>query len=360
MTSLFSSSALSRIPWLAACFFLLAFLGGSMLPVQAAPVHPKQSQSVCPGERFSDVCPGDWFYSYVMDLSGMGAISGYSDGTFHSYSLITRAQVMKVIVIANGLTAGVPGTPTFADVPTTYPLFTWVEIGAANGVVGGYICGGPGEQCDAQRRPYFRPNANVNRGQLAKMVVNAAGWSPYMPAQPTFNDVATNNPYYAYVESVNQQGVISGYDCGAPGEPCPGRYFRSLSTASRAQASKVISIELSTRRTPTPTSTWSAGGPPTRTPTRTRTPVRSATPTSVATSTTTPQVGCSVYPANNIWNRNIAALPTHALSANYMASIGLGSSVHADFGSGQWEGAPIGIPYVNVPGNQPRVPITFT
>jgi hypothetical protein len=67
-----------------------------------------------------------------------------------------------------------------------------------------------------------------------------------------------------------------------------------------------------------------------------------------------------MFPADNIWNRNIAALPTHTLSNNYMNSIGLSTAVHADFGSGLWNGGPIGIPYVTVPGIQPLVPITFT
>jgi hypothetical protein len=33
--------------------------------------------------------------------------------------------------------------------------------------------------------------------------------------------------------------------------------------------------------------------------------------------------------------------------------------MHADFGSGLWDGGPIGIPWVEVPGNQPRVPVSF-
>jgi hypothetical protein len=66
-----------------------------------------------------------------------------------------------------------------------------------------------------------------------------------------------------------------------------------------------------------------------------------------------------MFPADNIWNRNIAALPTHVLSNNYIASMGLGTGLHADFGSGEWNGGPIGIPYVVVPNTQPPVPVTF-
>ncbi|MFX8512381.1 hypothetical protein ABTM04_21125, partial [Acinetobacter baumannii] len=46
-------------------------------------------------------------------------------------------------------------------------------------------------------------------------------------------------------------------------------------------------------------------------------------------------------------------------SYNLIASIGLATGLHADFGSGTWNGAPIGIPYVVVSGSQPRVPVRF-
>ena len=310
----------------------------------------------CEGERFTDVCPGDWFYPYVMDLTDRGAISGYADGTFRPNNDITRGQIMKVVVIANGLTAPLPSSPSFMDVPTTNPFYQWIEIGAANGVAGGYPCGGPNEPCDAGNRPYFRPSAQVVRGQIAKMVSNARGWTPLYPAQPTFGDVPANNAYFGYVERVYANGVISGYPCGAEGEPCPGRYFRPYNTTTRAQAAKIVDGSLPPL-TPTPTVT---GTPPTATRTRTPTPTRTATFTPAVTATSTPGGPCPIFPADNIWNRNISTMPLHPMSAQYMASIGLGANVHADFGSGLWEGGPIGIPFVNVPGTQPFVPIHYT
>lgn len=69
--------------------------------------------------------------------------------------------------------------------------------------------------------------------------------------------------------------------------------------------------------------------------------------------------GCSVFPADNIWNAPIDTLPVDANSAAYIATIGASTGMHADFGSGTWEGGPIGIPFVNVPGTQPKVPIHF-
>ena len=69
--------------------------------------------------------------------------------------------------------------------------------------------------------------------------------------------------------------------------------------------------------------------------------------------------GCSMFPANNIWNTPIDTLPVSSYSAAWIASIGPSTGLHPDFGSGTWDGAPIGIPYVLVPGSQPKVAVTF-
>ena len=73
-----------------------------------------------------------------------------------------------------------------------------------------------------------------------------------------------------------------------------------------------------------------------------------------------PQIaGCAIFPADNIWNTPIDTLPVDANSTTYIATIGAGAYVHADFGSGTWAGGPIGIPYVDVAGTQPRVDVAF-
>lgn len=67
---------------------------------------------------------------------------------------------------------------------------------------------------------------------------------------------------------------------------------------------------------------------------------------------------CSLFPKNNIWNTSIAKLPVDKNSSAYISSIGVGVGLHADFGSGLYQGQPIGIPYVVVPANQAGVKIS--
>ncbi len=70
--------------------------------------------------------------------------------------------------------------------------------------------------------------------------------------------------------------------------------------------------------------------------------------------------GCTVLPADNIWNVRVDSLPVDANSAAYVASIGATIGVHPDFGSGFWDGGPIGIPFTTVRADEPEVAIEFT
>jgi hypothetical protein len=69
--------------------------------------------------------------------------------------------------------------------------------------------------------------------------------------------------------------------------------------------------------------------------------------------------GCPVFPASNPWNQRVDRLPVAPNSDAVIASIGLADHVHADFGSGLWNGGPIGIPVTVVRGSQRRVRVRF-
>lgn len=69
--------------------------------------------------------------------------------------------------------------------------------------------------------------------------------------------------------------------------------------------------------------------------------------------------GCKIFPNDNPWNQRIDDLPVHPRSDAIVRSIGRTEGLHPDFGSGKWEGARIGIPYVSVPRDQKKVPVKF-
>jgi uncharacterized protein YjdB len=69
--------------------------------------------------------------------------------------------------------------------------------------------------------------------------------------------------------------------------------------------------------------------------------------------------GCPVLPADNIWNTPVDTLPVLANSATMVSTIGASRGFHADFGAGMWDGGPIGIPFITVPGTQTKYPASF-
>jgi hypothetical protein len=68
---------------------------------------------------------------------------------------------------------------------------------------------------------------------------------------------------------------------------------------------------------------------------------------------------CPIFPTTNPWNQRVDRLPVAANSDAIIRSIGADDTLHPDFGSGLWEGAPIGIPITVVRGRQPKVRVAF-
>ena len=69
--------------------------------------------------------------------------------------------------------------------------------------------------------------------------------------------------------------------------------------------------------------------------------------------------GCRIFPGNNVWNTPIDHLPVHPLSDRYIDTIGRSRGLHMDFGSGKWDGGPIGIPFNVVGGDASKVIFSF-
>lgn len=82
----------------------------------------------------------------------------------------------------------------------------------------------------------------------------------------------------------------------------------------------------------------------------------SRAPSSPAASSAAP---CSIFPADNVWHADIAALPVSSRSAGYISAIGASGHLHPDFGSGLIDGEPFGIPVTVVTTPIPAVPVRF-
>jgi glucose/arabinose dehydrogenase/plastocyanin len=250
------------------------------------PVPPMPTATTC-SLRFMDVPASNTFYPFVQCLACRGIIGGYPCGTvttepcnaardpyFRPNNNITRGQIAKIVSESARFSEN-PGAQIYEDVPSTNTFYAWINRLSMRGHMGGYPCGTTsGEPCILPgNRPYFRPNANATRGQLAKIVSNAAGFAEAHTGQ-IFTDVEQDNPFYVWIQRLASRGVMSGYPCGTvPQETCDNQnrpYFRWANEVTRGQASKIVSNTFFPNcEDPTPTST----PVPTNTPMPTSTPV---------------------------------------------------------------------------------------
>ncbi len=67
-----------------------------------------------------------------------------------------------------------------------------------------------------------------------------------------------------------------------------------------------------------------------------------------------------IFPANHPLNQDISKADISPNSEKILQNIGLDKGLFADFGSGEWNGAPIGIPYIVVGKNQKPIEINYT
>lgn len=176
---------------------------------------------------FSDVPPTHWAYNIISDLTGIGVIKGYNDGTFKPEKAITRAEFLKVALETfkdiNITTFGESVSAkeeSFSDVSSGDWFYEYVSFAAYKGVVNGYSDG------------TFKPNKEVTRAEALKIAYLATGLDmPLDNPVSNFSDVPVSEWYSYYVTVGVSMGVVNGYSDGT---------FKPNKSISRAEASKII------------------------------------------------------------------------------------------------------------------------
>jgi hypothetical protein len=157
---------------------------------------------------------GNVFYTAIHYLNCRGVING-TDATHYSPARTsTRGQFAKVVVLGFGLPSYTPATPDFSDVPAAYVAYLYIESGYHAAILSGFdraSC-----QAATQQYPCYLPNRPITRGQLTKLVVGAAHYPFYTPAngQQDFSDVSPSNVFFVSIETAHNKGVINGYADG--------------------------------------------------------------------------------------------------------------------------------------------------
>jgi S-layer homology domain len=197
---------------------------------------PTPTATLCPF-RYSDVPPNHWAYQFIGQLTCIGAISGYPDGSFRPATNMQRDQVAKVIVLAKGWQIQ-HLNQIFSDVPPSYWAYDLIQTSYAYAAVTGYRDNQTNHPCadHGVASPCYLPHNNITRAELTSVVVRMQGWAPYDPANPSFTDVPRTYWAYQFIEAGHLHGIINGYPDGS---------FRPNNNITRAEVCKVVGLGIS-------------------------------------------------------------------------------------------------------------------
>lgn len=275
----------------------LLILLTALLLLQPGAMRPAAAASA---SSFSDVPLGHWAWQWIESLYQSGITAGckVSPLAYCPGNTVTRAQM--AIFLERGI-HGASYTPpdasgaVFGDVPASHWAAGWIEGLFADGITAG--CGN-GNYC---------PESAATRAEMAIFLLRARHGSSYTPPPASgtqFGDVSAGSWAADWIEQLADEGITAG--CGN-GNYCPG------SQVTRAEMAVFLVRTFNLPLVPKPTG---------------------------------PTIGgCPLFPADNIWNAPVDALPVHARSDAWVDTIGRDTGFHMDFGSGTWDGGPIGIPY---------------
>ncbi|MDH3500121.1 MAG: hypothetical protein OEM97_08370 [Acidimicrobiia bacterium] len=262
------------------------------------------SQVLPPGGTFSDD-DGSVHEANIEAIAAVGITVGCAPNQFCPRDPVARGQMAAFLARALGLPP--PMSDHFSDDDGTTFEDEINRVADANITLGcatGLFC----------------PIDQVTRGQMAAFLVRAYGHS-----DGTGNDTFTDDDgttFETEIDRLAAAGITAGCSSTDSSLFCPEQLvLRDQMASFIARAEGLDPIE-----------------PP-------------------------PPATCTVFPADNIWNRRVDDLSLDARSDEYIASLGTDTTLHPDFGSGVYppgSTSPIGIPFVEVGDRQADVEIVWT
>gem|GEM_PF-6970432 len=158
-----------------------------------------------------DVLVDDYACYSIIRLRERTAIDGYSDGTFRLNNAVTRGELSKIVVKGFGWPIDTSNSPHFRDIAPGSPFFGYIETMFNHGAISGFPEPSPlcTEDNNGRSEYCFRQNDPVTRGQLAKIVSNAAGFTDDTGGRPaSFTDVG-GHLFFGFIEKLVINGVTA-------------------------------------------------------------------------------------------------------------------------------------------------------
>lgn len=189
----------------------------------------KKSASV----RFRDI-DSHWAEHYITDLAEQGILNGKSSILFKPKDFITRAELIKVAVLAFDIDQKNEDSAPYSDVAIGKWYTSFIRSAKAFGLI--------------KEARFFNPNQFITRAEAIKVLIEAVSISDLQShfevnyhskenyTYVQFKDVGINKWYAPYVAYAFDFGWVQGYKDNS---------FRPNQPISRAEIAKIVSVMLS-------------------------------------------------------------------------------------------------------------------
>jgi len=170
---------------------------------------------------FDDLPKTHWVHDVIYKLCRLGMINEYPDNTFNPDENITRAEFIRILIGALGITELISDPPAFEDVHRSAWYYGFVQAAAGAGLVFGY-------------EGRLDPDGPISRQEMAGMLVNALKgiYRAEATENVNFTDAEQIAPWFRdQVMIAVVEGLMQGY---------PDQTFRPESTLTRAEAFAAI------------------------------------------------------------------------------------------------------------------------
>ncbi len=186
--------------------------------------NPSASETAKPAAPFGDLTAHLWAEDSIIKLYNKGIINGKAEGVFAPEDCLTRAEAVKLLVLAFG---GVDSNAEcdFGDVDRASWMYPYIATAFEKGIIKGYENGNAGA------------DDNITREDFCVMILRAANNEGVILATPSneivFSDSEDISLYAKEaVKTLQMAGVVNGM-----GE----NSFLPRAYTTRAQAAKIVS-----------------------------------------------------------------------------------------------------------------------
>lgn len=145
---------------------------------------------------FLDVDPSSKYYDAIKYLKTKGIVQGYSDGTFRPYQYVSRAEMLKIILLGLKIPIESDTIVSFSDVPISQWYSPYVHTAKKLNIINGYPDG------------TFQPNKTINKVEALKIALQSKNVVLPKVEKNICSDVRYTDWYAPYVKYAFDNNIV--------------------------------------------------------------------------------------------------------------------------------------------------------